>query len=442
MSNPITSNISTDLMYFGRSPYGAGDDTAMTYANFAAQFGAPYTAAALTSTSDTNVTITLGGTPATALLQAASITMGWTGTLSGARGGTGVANTGLTINLGSGSTGYVLTSDSSGNATWQAVSASGAITTIQGNSGTATPVAGTVSITGGATGLTTDGSGSTLSLTGTLVVANGGTGQSSLTTNNLLAGGTTATGALQQVASGTSGQLLQSNAGSSVPSWTTATFPSAAGAAGTILRSNGTGWVASTSTFADTYATNTILYSNGANTITGLAPVASAVLLTDASSALTWSSTMTNGQLIIGSTSGTPTAATLTAGTGITITNGAGSISIASNGADVWVDQTTSSVNMTANTGYTSDAGASLVTFTLPATAAIGDWIEINGKGAGGWTIAQASGQQINFGNVATTIGAGGSLSSSNQWDCIKLRCVTADTIFTVVSSIGNITYV
>lgn len=48
-----------------------------------------YTPSALTRTSDTNVTLTLGGTPATALLQAASITAGWSGTLAVARGGTG-----------------------------------------------------------------------------------------------------------------------------------------------------------------------------------------------------------------------------------------------------------------------------------------------------------------------------------------------------------------
>ena len=51
-TNPITSNASTDLMYFGQSPYGATDDAAMTYANFAAQFGSPYTPAALTEVSD------------------------------------------------------------------------------------------------------------------------------------------------------------------------------------------------------------------------------------------------------------------------------------------------------------------------------------------------------------------------------------------------------
>lgn len=41
--------------------------------------------AALTKTDDTNVTLTLGGTPATALLQATSLTLGWTGTLAYAR---------------------------------------------------------------------------------------------------------------------------------------------------------------------------------------------------------------------------------------------------------------------------------------------------------------------------------------------------------------------
>lgn len=45
---------------------------------------------ALTSVNDTNVTLTLGGSPTIALLNAASLTLGWTGTLSVARGGTGM----------------------------------------------------------------------------------------------------------------------------------------------------------------------------------------------------------------------------------------------------------------------------------------------------------------------------------------------------------------
>lgn len=54
-------------------------------------------AAALTRTNDTNVTITLGGTPAAALLQAVSLTMGWTGQLGLTRGGT---NNSLTASAG------------------------------------------------------------------------------------------------------------------------------------------------------------------------------------------------------------------------------------------------------------------------------------------------------------------------------------------------------
>lgn len=90
--NPIVTNQATDLMYFGRAPYGLGDDTAMQFSDFAAQFGAAYTPSALTRTNDTNITLTLGGTPNTALLQPVSLTLGWTGLLAIARGGTGVGS--------------------------------------------------------------------------------------------------------------------------------------------------------------------------------------------------------------------------------------------------------------------------------------------------------------------------------------------------------------
>lgn len=49
------------------------------------------TGAALTKTDDTNVTMTLGGTPASALVTAASLTLGWTGQLAVGRGGTGLS---------------------------------------------------------------------------------------------------------------------------------------------------------------------------------------------------------------------------------------------------------------------------------------------------------------------------------------------------------------
>ena len=63
-----------------------------------ASLGIPViTPAALTKTNDTNVTLTLGGTPATALLEAVSLTLGWTGILAIGRGGTGLGTLG-TVN--------------------------------------------------------------------------------------------------------------------------------------------------------------------------------------------------------------------------------------------------------------------------------------------------------------------------------------------------------
>ena len=51
------------------------------------------TSAALNKTNDTNVTLTLSGSPSTALLAATTMDLGWTGQLAVSRGGTGVALT-------------------------------------------------------------------------------------------------------------------------------------------------------------------------------------------------------------------------------------------------------------------------------------------------------------------------------------------------------------
>jgi hypothetical protein len=51
-ANPITTNASTDLMYFAQSPYSTNHDAGMTYANFSAQFSA----------TAPNPGITIGGT--------------------------------------------------------------------------------------------------------------------------------------------------------------------------------------------------------------------------------------------------------------------------------------------------------------------------------------------------------------------------------------------
>lgn len=89
----------------------------------------------------------------------------------------------------------------------------------------------------------------------------------------------------------------------------------------------------------------------------------------------------TNGQLLIGNTTGgTLAKSTLTAGSGITITNGAGSITVASAVSGI------PALNIVTGTTQTAVAGNHYVitnvattTITLPATPAAGDlvWISV-----------------------------------------------------------------
>jgi len=91
--------------------------------------------------------------------------------------------------------------------------------------------------------------------------------------------------------------------------------------------------------------------------------------------------------------------------------------------------------NLSPNQNYIANR-ATLITFALPTVAAIGTIIEIAGLGAGGWIISQSAGQLIHVGSGATTSGAGGSLASTNRYDTIRLMCITANTIFTVLSGV------
>lgn len=151
--------------------------------------------------------------------------------------------------------------------------------------------------------------------------------------------------------------------------------------------------------------------------------------------------TLTAGQVVIGSAT-TPAAATLTAGTGISIGNGNNSITISATGGGLsWVVVSGTSQTMAVNTGYTSN-NAGLCTLTMPSTAAVGDTVVVTGLGAGGWAIAQNASQLIHFGSVVTTTGVSGSLASTNANDSITITCVVANTTWTTRSSMGNITYV
>jgi hypothetical protein len=167
-----------------------------------------------------------------------------------------------------------------------------------------------------------------------------------------------------------------------------------------------------------------------------------AVLFGAASNGIT-SQLLTNGQLAIGNTGSDPSAATLTAGTGIGITNGGGSITInAAGGGLTWSVVTGTTQAAAVNNGYIAN-NAGQVQVTLPATSAVGDIVEVTGiNNNTGWQIKQNSGNQIFFGSTSTTAGTGGSLTSTKTNDAVKLLCTSTNANWQVLSAIGNITVV
>jgi hypothetical protein len=238
---------------------------------------------------------------------------------------------------------------------------------------------------------------------------------------------------------GTSGQVLGTNGLQQLSFMNSGSFPVSPGPNNTILISNGSAWMHSTATYLNTLVANEILFAPSTNTLGQITLANSAVLVSNSSGVPAWSGTMTNGQVIIGSTSGTPSAATITAGAGIAISNGSNSITISTSGAGFsWNDITGTSATMVSENGYVAD-NSGLVTLTLPSTAAFGDTIAVQGKGSGGWKIAQPSGVTIHFGNSDTTTGASGSLASTNRYDSLFLVCITANTDWAVLSGVQGI---
>ncbi len=356
------------------------------------------------------------------------------------------------------------------------------------DSGSAAPAANILTVTG-ANGITTSAAGSTVTvnLTNPVTVPHGGTGNVTNTANGVVYGN--GTSALGVTSAGTNGQLLIAATGAA-PAFATVTgtsgitfvtgantlqisnsaIPNAALAnssltvtAGTNMTGGGLVSLGGTVTLnvpdASTATKGAIEIATNAETLTGTATTLAvtpddltAKLGTQtlrgfgfggggSGTSLTWSAAPTDGQIPIGFSGANPSLATLTAGSGISIVNGSGSITISSSatGGLVWSEVTGTSQAMAVNHGYILN-NAALVTATIPATAAIGDIIAVVGKGAGGWRIAQNGGDIIRIGSSNTTTGAGGRLDSTNQYDCIELVCITANDVWTARSVIGNLT--
>ena len=107
-------------------------------------------------------------------------------------------------------------------------------------------------------------------------------------------------------------------------------------------------------------------------------------------------------------------------------------------GGGITFSAITTSQTAAINTGYLTNA-ATLITLTLPATAAVGSVIEVAGMGTGLWKVAQNASGVIHFGNKNTTTGTGGSLASSLQFDTLRLVCSVANNEWVVLGAVGNL---
>jgi len=146
-----------------------------------------------------------------------------------------------------------------------------------------------------------------------------------------------------------------------------------------------------------------------------------------------------DGQLMIGSTAFPNIRVnTLTAGPGISIANGAGSITISNTGVtSTWTDEAAPFAAVASN-GYFVTAA---VTATLPAGAAQGDTIQIVDEFGGGVVVQANAAQQIRIGSVISAVA--GSATTTARGDSITLVFRASNNTWIAVPGVeGNWTVV
>lgn len=135
------------------------------------------------------------------------------------------------------------------------------------------------------------------------------------------------------------------------------------------------------------------------------------------------------GQILIGTTASDPAAATLTAGTGISIISSSGAITISATGGIVASTIAGTTQAAVVNSFYVV-GNAALTTITLPTTFAVGDVIVVKGFGAAGWVLQANAGDTIKYGQQTTS--SGGTLTSANNFDTVHISGIVADTTWSV----------
>lgn len=366
--------------------------------------------------------MTFSGGPITS---AGTLTLG--GTLAVANGGTGAASAiNARINLLPSYTGNALKflriNAGETDVEWSAESGVGTVTSVD--------------VSGGTTGLTTSGgpiTGSgTITLAGTLAIANGGTGSTStqycsLTTNvtGTLPIGNGGTGQTSYV----NGELLIGNSiGNTL---TKATLTAGSG----VSITNGNGSITITATGSGGTVTSVDVSGGTTGLTTSGGPIVGSGTITLAGTLAvtnggTGQTTYTNGELLIGNTTGnTLTKSTLTAGSGVTITNGSGSITISATGSG----GTVTSVDVSGGTTGLTTSGGPIIgsgTITLAGTLITSN----GGTGVSSWTAGDLPYYAAGTALSKLAIGAANTVMTSTgsapQW-------VTSLTGLTGVSSAG-----
>lgn len=165
-------------------------------------------------------------------------------------------------------------------------------------------------------------------------------------------------------------------------------------------------------------------------------PTAHGVLIAEGASAFN-PIVLGAGQVLIGTTASDPSAASLSAGTGVSISSTSGSITInAVGGALTWSTVTAGTSSPAVNSGTIANHASTPLVLTLPATAPEGSVIAVQGlAGSGGWTLTANTGQTIQFGNQSST--SGGSWSSTDPGDSMWVVCAVANTTWIAITVIS-----
>lgn len=112
-------------------------------------------------------------------------------------------------------------------------------------------------------------------------------------------------------------------------------------------------------------------------------------------------------------------------------------------GGGITFTEVTSNTTTAVNNGYIANKATTATEFTLPATSAVGDMLELVGKGTSGWVLktnATATAQQVlwkNYESVESDSSAVQVMYSVLPTDACVLVCTVANSVWTVANAEG-----